>query len=54
MDSETRCNSYKYEVKPDIIIPHYYYSGDLSLEIIKSDIKYILKQVRNIPESATN
>ena len=54
MDSKTRCNSYKYEVKADIIIPHYYYSGDLPLEIIKSDVKYILKQVRNIPESATN
>ena len=41
MDSKTRCNSYKYEVKPDIIIPHHCYSGDLPIEIIISDVKYI-------------
>ena len=45
MDSETRCNSYKYEARPDIIIPHYSYSGDLPIEIIVSDLKYIKSQI---------
>ena len=45
MDSKTRCNSYKYEVKSGIIIPHYYYSGDLPIEIIVSDLKYIKSQI---------
>ena len=41
MDSKTRCESAKCEVKPGIIVPHYYYSGDLPIEIIISDLKYI-------------
>ena len=45
MDSEARCNGYKYEKKPNILIPHYYYSGDLPIEIIVSDLKYIESQI---------
>ena len=45
MDSETRCNGYKYEEKPNILIPHYYYFGDLPIEIIVSDLKYIRSQI---------
>ena len=38
MDSKTRCNGYKYEKKRNILIPHYYYSGDLPIAIIVSDL----------------
>ena len=45
MDSKTRCNSYKYIERYDIIIPHHCYSGDLPIEIILSDICYIKSQI---------
>ena len=41
MDSETRCNSYKYVKRPDFIIPHKCYYGDLPIEIIVSDLNYL-------------
>ena len=41
MDSESRCYSYKYIKKPSIIIPHESYYGDLPIEIIISDLKYL-------------
>ena len=36
MDSETRCNSFKF-----LIIPHKSYYGDLPIEIILSDLNYL-------------
>ena len=36
MDSETRCNSFKF-----LIIPHKSYYGDLPIEIIISDLNYL-------------
>ena len=46
MDSETRCtNSYKIKERCDLIIPHYCHSGDLPIEIIISDLKYIKSQI---------
>ena len=42
MDSETRCNAYQLIERKNLIIPHYSYSGDLSVEIIISDLKYII------------
>ena len=42
MDSETRCNGYKIIERCNLFIPHYSYSGDLPLEIIISDLKYII------------
>ena len=47
MDSETRCYGYKYIERPNIIIPHKCYSGDLPIEIIVSHIKYIKSLVNN-------
>ena len=41
MDSETRCNSFKFIKKPDIIIPHKSYYDDLPIEIIISDLNYL-------------
>ena len=41
MDSETRCNGYKIKERPNIIIPHKCYSGNLPIEVIISDFKYI-------------
>ena len=38
MDSETRCNSFKFIKKPSLIIPHKSYYGDLPIEIILSDL----------------
>ena len=36
MNSETRCNSFKF-----LIIPHKSYYGDLPIEIIISDLNYL-------------
>ena len=41
MDSETRCNSFKFIKKPSLIIPHKSYYGDLPIEIILSDLNYL-------------
>ena len=41
MDSETRCNSFKFIKKPSIIIPHKSYYGYLPIEIIISDLNYL-------------
>ena len=43
MDSETRCNSFKI-IKPNIIIPHKSYYGDLPIEIIIKDLNYLKTQ----------
>ena len=40
MYSEARCNSFKF-IKPNIIIPHKSYYGDLPIEIIISDLNYL-------------
>ena len=45
MDSEIRCNSYKYKEKPNILIPHYFNSGNLPIEIIISDLNYMKSQI---------
>ena len=41
MDSEARCNSFKFIKKPSFIIPHKSYYGDLAIEIIISDLNYL-------------
>ena len=41
MNSEARCNSFKFIKKPGIIIPHKSYYGDLPIEIIISDLNYL-------------
>ena len=41
MDSETRCNSFKFIKKPSIIIPHKSYYGYLPIEIIISALNYL-------------
>ena len=41
MDSEERCNTFKIVERPDFIIPHKCYSGELPIEVIISDLKYI-------------
>ena len=41
MDSETRCNGFKFIKKTSIIIPHKSYYGDLPIEIIISDLNYL-------------
>ena len=41
MDSETRCNSFKFIKKPSFIIPHKSYYGVLPFEIIISDLNYL-------------
>ena len=44
MDLETRCNGFKLIKRPDHIIPHKCYSGDLPIEIIVSivsDLNYL-------------
>ena len=41
MDSETRCNSFKFIKKLSIIIPHKSYYGDLPIENIISDLNYL-------------
>ena len=37
MDYENRCHTFKIIKRPDFIIPHKCYSGDLSIEVIISD-----------------
>ena len=41
MDSEARCNSFKFIKKHSFIIPHKSYYGDLPIEIIISDLNYL-------------
>ena len=41
MDSESRCNSFKFIRKPSFIIPHKSYYDDLPIEIIISDLNYL-------------
>ena len=41
MDSETRCNSFKFIKKPSLIIPHKSYYGELPIENIISDLNYL-------------
>ena len=41
MDSETKCNSFKFIKEPSIIIPHKSYYGYLPIEIIISDLNYL-------------
>ena len=45
MDSETRWNGYKFIERPDFIIPHKWYSGDLPIEVIINDINYIKSDI---------
>ena len=42
MNSETRCNGFQYLEIPNILIPHYCYSGDLPIEIIVSDLNQLI------------
>ena len=41
MDSEARCNSFKFIKKPSFIIPHKSYYGNLPIEVIISDLYYL-------------
>ena len=41
MNSEIRCNSFKFIKKPSFIISHKSYYGDLPVEIIISDLNYL-------------
>lgn len=52
MDSKTRCEGYKYEKRFDYIVSHKSYSGDLPIEVIVSDIKYIKSKIDKHDENA--
>ena len=41
MNSEARCNSFKFIKKHRFIMPHKSYYGDLPIEIIISDLNYL-------------
>ena len=45
MDSEARCCGFRIIERPDLIISHKCYSGDLPIEIIMSDLNYIKSQI---------